>query len=76
MPKNDNVIRLKCDDEVLTVAPDGYLPANWTVGLNRADIDIPLCTAGAQPWSNCLLHDVIWGTVQYRQEPDDVRESA
>src|SRR5262249_48670170 len=25
MPKNDNVFRLKCDDEVLTVAPDGYL---------------------------------------------------
>jgi hypothetical protein len=23
MPKNDNVFRLKCDDEVLTVAPDG-----------------------------------------------------
>jgi hypothetical protein len=23
------------------------------------------------PWSNCLLHDVIRGTVQYRQEPHD-----
>jgi hypothetical protein len=33
MPKNDNVFRLKCDDEVLAVAANGYLPAKGTVGL-------------------------------------------
>jgi len=33
--------------------------------------DSATATAGAQPWSNYLLHDVTWGTVQYRQEPHD-----
>jgi hypothetical protein len=33
MPKNDNVFRLKCDDEVLAVAANGYLPAKGTVAL-------------------------------------------
>jgi hypothetical protein len=27
MPKNDGVLRLECDDEILTVAADSYLPA-------------------------------------------------
>ena len=31
MPKNDHVFRLKCDDEVLAVAANGYLPAKGTV---------------------------------------------
>jgi hypothetical protein len=33
MPKNDNVFRLKCDDEILAVAADGYLPAKGTIWL-------------------------------------------
>jgi hypothetical protein len=37
MPKNDSVFRLENDDEVLTVAPNGPLPAKGTVGPNRAD---------------------------------------
>jgi hypothetical protein len=33
MPKNDNVFRLKGDDEVLAIAAKGYLPAKGTAGI-------------------------------------------